>query len=222
MSRKLLWRFILRDVYLSRWMTTGGVLSALAALALVKAGTIGAYAALLFMIVAGVGPGIFIAVFLIAGERKERAYLFSLSLPISGPQYGLAKLTAGCLTYLLPWILLAVAVFALTGLLSLPQGFLPVGMMVWVFLLDLFCMMLAITLTTQSEALTIAGVAFCNTSISFYFYVVLHVPGVAAHVGGTTAVWSPAVIQILALQFAIAVALIAITLWRLFRQRDFV
>ncbi len=221
MSNSVVRAFILKDFYASRWTMVGALLTAAVALAVAKTGPLGAYTALIFLISAGAAPAVFLCMFLVMAERKEKTHLFCLSLPISGRQYALAKIAAASAAFVIPWAVIAAVIAMLVAILPEPTGFIPFGCMLWTFALDLFALMIAITMVGNSDALNMVGIIFFNTSFGFYFFIFLHIPAIAQHNSDAHAVWSPIVFQVIGAQLLIAAALIGFTLWRLSKRRDF-
>jgi ABC-2 type transport system permease protein len=215
-------RFVLKDLYFARTVIAGAIAIALLAIPLLALGPVGRDAAFILMVCAGAIPASFICMALIVGERKERANLFTLSLPISGRQSQLAKMLAAATAYLLPWTLLILGTFALFGISHAPRGMLPLGTMVWVFLLDQFCLTLAVTMTSPSEGWVTMTIIFCSVSISFYFYLFISMPQIAHQLPGATAVWTPFELKVIAVEVIIAIALVLFALWRVMRRKDFV
>jgi ABC-2 type transport system permease protein len=222
MSNPVMRQFILKDLYAVRWTMIGALLTAVIALAIARTGSLGAYAAMIFLISAGAAPAVFVCMFLVIAERKEKTNLFCLSLPISGRQYALAKISAAAIAFLIPWALIAVLIAALITIFPVPTGFAPFGCMLWTFALDLFAMLVAITMVGESEGLTTAGIVFFNSSFGFYFFIFMRIPAIGQHSSDAHALWSPIVFQVIGAQLLIAAALIAFTLWRLTKRRDFI
>jgi ABC-type transport system involved in multi-copper enzyme maturation permease subunit len=222
MSSPVVWRYVRKDLHFSRAFIIGTLAIAVVALPLTALGPVGMYAAMILMICAGAAPATFICMYLIVAERKERANLFSLSLPISPTQVALAKIGAAAAAYLLPWALLAVGAVALFSVAHVQFGLLPFGTMFWLFMLDEFFLMLAVTVSSGSEGLTTGTIVFCNVSISFYIFIFLHAPSIARDVGGAVAVWNRFVVEVIAAEFGIAVLLVLLMLWNLSRKKDFV
>src|SRR5690242_21946435 len=103
----------------------GALLTAAIALAIANIGPLGAYTAMIFLISAGAAPAVFICMFIVIAERKEKTNLFCLSLPISGRQYALAKIVAASVAFLVPWPLIAAAVAAPDASFAAPTGSAP-------------------------------------------------------------------------------------------------
>lgn len=214
-------RVVLKDWYLSRWFTFGSVVLGAVALGLASIGPPGLYPAMILIIIAVIAQGIFLCMYGIVTERKERAALFSLTLPISTMQYSAAKALALVTAYLFPWVLLAAAALALLPRLSLPAGILPVAVVSWLFFLDIFCLLLGVALATESEGWTVATLVVTNTSISFWFYYIGSVPSLSATVRGPVAVWNAAVIRLLIAELVALVLIAALTFARIARKKDF-
>lgn len=221
-TRSVLWRVFLKDWYMARWFTVGSLVLGAVALGLASLGPSGAYPAMILLIVALVMQGTMLCMYGIVTERKERAALFSLTLPISTLQHAAVKALAIVTAFLLPWVILAAAALALRETSTIPAGIIPVAVAGWVFLLDIFCILLGVALSTDSEGWTVLTLVVTNTSISFFFYFVMKVPGIAAAIGGPVAVWSPAMIEILAVELGALVVIAVLTFARLARKKDFV
>lgn len=222
MSTSILQRYVWKDLYFTRSLIVGSLVVALLAIPLLALGPKGRFAAMILMICCGAAPVSFICIYLIVMERKDRSLLFALSLPISPARATLAKIIAATTAYVIPWLLIALGAVALFVTSHAPQGMLPFGVMFWVFLLDQFCLMLIITVTSGSEALSTATLVICNVSISFYFFMFLNTRAIAAHIGSPVAVWDRFVLTTIGIELAIAALLIAGMLWKLSRRRDFV
>ena len=222
MSSSVVTRYVLKDLYLSWPLMVGAVAIALLAVPLTALGSVGLFSAMILVVVAGAAPSSFICMYLIAMERKEKSHIFALSLPISGAQAQLAKVLAAATAYLVPWVVMAAGTIGLFTVLHVPQGTLPFGMMLWVFLLDQFCLMLAVTAAVGSEAASTAVIVTCNVLISFYFFIFLNTSTVGKSLASPVAVWSPFVLKVIFIELAIAVLLIAAMAWRLSRTRDFI
>lgn len=221
MNNSVMRRFIRKDIRVSRSTMVGALLTAAIALGVARTGDLGSYTAMILLISAGAAPAVFLAMFLVMAERKENVHLFCLSLPISGRQYLLAKIAAAATAFLVPWALIAAVIGGLAAALPVSTGFAPFGCMLWTFALDLFALMIAITMVGESDALNVAGVIFFNTSFGFYFFIFMRIPAIGQHTKDAHAFWAPVVWQVIAAQLLIAAALIAFTLWRLSKRRDF-
>lgn len=221
MNNSVMRHFIRKDIRASRWTMIGALLTAAVALAVANAGALGAYTAMILLISAGAAPAVFLAMFLVMAERKENVHLFCLSLPISGRQYLLAKIAAAATAFLVPWALIAAVIGVLLTVVPGPTGLAPFGCMLWTFALDLFALMIAITMVGNSDALNVAGIIFFNTSFGFYFFIFMRIPAIGDHTKDAHAFWAPVVWQIIGAQLLIAAALVAFTLWRLSKRRDF-
>ncbi len=224
MSGSMLWRLVRKDLYFNRGLTAGAIVIGLAALALMSFGDAAGNTALILLVTAVVIQGVFVCMGSIAGERKEKALSFGLSFPISTGQYMAAKAIAAITSFLVPWF--AIALGGLIELTIAPHahglGLLPVSVVTALFLLDEFCLILAITLCTDSEAWANVTIVWISTSIAFFFNFILRIGSIYANLSSPRAVWSPAVIAILAVEVGVLVLIAALVSYRLARQRDFI
>lgn len=215
-------RLVLKDLYFSRWVMIGAIVLALISIPLLTFGSMGRYSAMICMVFAGAAPSSFICGMLIVTERKERANLFSLSLPASGRQLLTAKILAATAAYLLPWIVLLVGTFFLFSARHAPMGLLPFGTMLWVFLLDQFCLSLAVAVSSRAEGWWTTTVVACSLSISFYISAFLTVPSIAVTLPSAMPMWSPIIVRSIAIELLIAVAFALFIGWQVGRRTDFI
>jgi ABC-2 type transport system permease protein len=213
---------VLKDLYFSRGVMVGAIVLALISIPLLALGTMGRFSAMILMVLAGAAPSSFICGMLIVAERKERANLFSLSLPVSGRQMLTAKVLAAATAYFLPWIVLLVGTFIVFSASHAPTGLLPFATMLWVFLLDEFFLTLALAVSSNADGWYTTAVVVCNVAISFYIFTFVNVPSISAHLPNATAVWTPLAVHVIVVELLIAVALASFIAWQLARRTDFV
>jgi ABC-2 type transport system permease protein len=209
--------FLLRDLYFSRACIVMAFITAAAALALDKLA--GAhFAAFIAMYCAGSAPAAFLCLLLVFGERQERSHLFALSLPISPARYLLAKVLAVSIAFLGTWLLLGAATALLLASMPLGAGLLPYSTATWLFVLDLFCMLLAITAASQSVGVVVAANVAYNIAPAFFFYYIGTISITAQP--AAVAVWSPQARWLITAEMAAVVMLFALTFWSVLRPRD--
>jgi ABC-2 type transport system permease protein len=219
MSASVLRSFVLKDLYFSRWIVAASFVVALLAYGLAAVG--GTFAAFILLFCAGAAPATFLCLFLISGERKERSHLFALSLPISPERYLLAKVLALSSAYILPWAALGLITLLLAFVLPHHMGIVPYATLTWLFVLDQYAMMLAVTVSSRSEAAAVVAMIVFNISPAFFFYYMSRV----ASIGGVNptaavAVWSPVAMIITAIEILVALLLFAVVFWSVFHQKD--
>jgi hypothetical protein len=160
----------------------------------------------------------------IVNERKKQTLPFVMSLPVSSARFGAAKLVSTIGMFLAPWlILLGAGLYVILGRHILPQGVIPMGMILMGFPLIGFCLTTGTALLGESEGWATAAMGVVNSSYWLVWYLLLsHVPSLAMAWGNPVAVWSPAVFKILAVEFAIIVLILGVTLYVQSRKRDFI
>lgn len=213
---------VIKDLYFARGVMVGAIVIALISIPLLALGTIGRFSAMILMVFAGAAPASFISGMLFVTERKERANLFSLSLPVTCRQMFFAKMLAAAIAYLIPWIVLLVGTFVFFSLNHVPMGLLPFATMLWVFLLDQFFLCLTVAMSSRAEGWFTVAIIGCSLSISFYIFTFLNLPSVTAHLPSATAVWSPIIIHVIAVELLVAVAFASFVGWQLAHRTDFI
>lgn len=160
----------------------------------------------------------------VVNERKKQTLPFVMSLPVSSARYGVAKLISTVGMFLAPWlILLGAGFYMILGRHILPHGVIPMGVILMGFPLIGFCLTTGTALVGESEGWATVAIAVVNSSYWLvWFILVSHVPSLAQTWGSPVAVWSPAAVKILVVEFAIVVLILGLSLYLQSRKRDFI
>lgn len=223
MSNSMVWRLIRKDLYLYRWLIGGAIVASLGSLVIAgiseMSGTIG----FILMLTSIVALGVFIAIYGIMTERKDKTLLFVLSLPISTTQYTAAKVASSLIAFLIPWLVLTVTIVVLTVALDEPlDGRLPFSVTMMFFFLANFCVLIAVLLISGTEVWAVVGVVFTNILVSVYLATVQQLPGIREYLEGPIAVWSPTILTILGVEAAVIALSLGLTFFVQSRKKDFV
>lgn len=160
----------------------------------------------------------------IVNERKKQTLAFLMSLPISSSRYGAAKLLSTFGMFVIPWLtLVAAALYMVLVRHVLPNGVIPVMLILANLPFIGFCLITGTALVGESEGLGNAAVAVVNSSYWLAWYLLVsQVPSLSRNWGGPVAVWNPAALRILGVEFAIIVVILAATLYLQSRKRNFI
>lgn len=220
MNQSIVRRLIVKDLYLYRWMIIVALVAGIASLFVSGIHeTIGVILFLTNM----VALGIFIAMYGILVERKEKTLLFVLSLPVSPMQYTTAKILAALIAFLIPWIALLVATVGVNVALDPPpDGNIPFTVAMMTLFLANFCILIALLLITGSEPWAVAGIMVTNFTVPVFMGTVRSLPGIAEYVDGPVAVWSAAILTTLGIQAAAIVLSLGLAFYVQSRRADFI
>jgi ABC-2 type transport system permease protein len=160
----------------------------------------------------------------IVNERKKQTLPFLMSLPISSSRYGMAKLLSTLGMFLVPWLTLALAALYMILIRHvLPHGAIPMTLILTNLPLIGFCLIAGTALVGESEWWGNAAVAGVNSSYWFVWYLLVsQIPSLSANWSKPVAVWNPAVVTILVVQFAIVLLTLGVTLYLQSRKRNFI
>jgi hypothetical protein len=220
MTRSMVGRLVTKDLYLYRWFIAGATVLGL--VSLFVSSLHGIIGLILFMTTI-VALGVFVAMYGILAERKEKSLLFVLSLPVSPLQYTVAKVLAALIAFLVPVLVLAATALSLNAAFdSSPNGEMPVTVAMLGLFTANFCFLVALLLITGNEALAAAGIVLTNLTIPIFMNVVAGLPGVREHIQGPVAVWSPTILTILGAEALIAVLSLAVAFTVQSRRKDFI
>lgn len=160
----------------------------------------------------------------IVNERKKQTLAFIMSLPISPAQYGTAKLVSTLGMFLIPWVtLVAAALYMILVRHVLPNGTIPMALILAALPFIGFCLMTGTALVAESEGWAVAATAVVNSSYWLAWYLLAsQVPSLTRAWTSPVAVWNAAAVDILGAEFAVIVLVLVLTMFLQSRKRDFV
>lgn len=160
----------------------------------------------------------------IVNEIKKQTLPFVMSMPVSPARYGIAKLVSTVGMFAVLWLaLLSVALYMILGRHTLPNGAIPTAMILMGFPLIGFCLIAGTALVSESEGWTTAALAVANSSYGLAWYLLVsRVPSLPHTWAGPVAVWTPAAVKILIVEFATILVTLGVTLYLQSRKRNFI
>jgi len=213
-------RLVAKDLYLYRWFILGATLAGLVSLYVTSLHGVTGFILFLTTLAA---LGVFIAMYGILVERKEKTLLFVLSLPVTPLQYTAAKVLAALIAFLVPVLVLAAVALGLNIAFDPPpNGEIPFTVITFGLFLANFCFLVALLLITGMEIWAVAGILLTNLTIPLFMNVVTGLPGIGEHIRGPVAVWSPTVLSILGIELFVAVLALAVAFTVQSRRTDFI
>ena len=219
LTRKL----IAREFYMHRWLIGISMIAGLAGLALVaRGGNMNFNVGFLVWLTTIVAFGAVIAMFGIATERKERVMHWVLSLPVAHGDYVRIKVAALLACFILPWFLLSAAAIGLIVLQPhLPDGLLPVTVLLCAFMLANYTFVVCSALHANSEGLMTMVIIVHNTVITLFMFGVMAIDGIRNHLHDPAAAWNSAFWTVLAVELAVFLVLSSLPFFVAARRRDF-
>jgi ABC-2 type transport system permease protein len=220
----VVWPLILKDLRLHRVQITISLVVGLVSLALFEVGTevpvvIGACLFFISMIVLGCT----LPMTNLINERKKHNLAFVMSLPVSTTQYTVSKLASTVGMFLLSWvILLAGALYAITSRPAIPHGVIPMLFVLVGLVFVGFCVIVAAAMVGETEAWTNPAVILSNSTYGIGWYLIVRIPAVNRDLKSATAVWSPIMLNFLAVEFALIAMILGLTFYLQSRKRDFI
>jgi hypothetical protein len=219
--KSVFWALVRKDVYLMRGFMIATVGVGVLAVLLMRFGRVGFAVGGILFLTANVASGIFIPMYSLLTERKERSRGFALSLPVSGASYERSKLTSAYLTYGLPWLVLTTIAVLVFLLRPEQQGMVVYALVLQFFVLAIFSFVLSTLLVVPSEAFSGVVILFANICFSL-FMVALNQPAVAEPLRGPQIVWTPFALWMLCGELLVVVLSLAIAILVASRKRDYI
>jgi hypothetical protein len=222
MNVDMVTRLVLKDWYLHRWPIAGYLAGGAVALALVAFGGEAArFIGFILLVSVLITAGIHMSMATL--ERKEQTLAFVMSLPISAREYTTAKLIGALSLFLAPWAALAIAsVLTILAHPSLPDGSVPLTIVMLTEIVVSTCVLLGVALVSESQAWTLVTLGAGNLFFNFFVYWVSRVPSIAAAAKGDAIVWDATVLLLLGAEITAIVVVIALTFVLQDRKTDFI
>jgi len=215
-------RLIAKDFYLQRWLVFIAIAGGLISLVIAAEGQMRFNIGVLGWITTMISFGIMVAMLGVVSERKERAQLFVLSLPLSHGDYVRIKLLSLLSIYIPGWFVLsASAVTLLLVMPNLPDGLIPYTILMCVFFLANFAVVLCGALHTQSEGAMTALIVVTNMCVSLFIFLVGAISSIHDHLRDATPAWNEAFWTVLAIELVVLALALCLPYLFAARRRDF-
>jgi ABC-type transport system involved in multi-copper enzyme maturation permease subunit len=167
----------------------------------------------LLLLVLLVSTGFFSIGHIVVNERKENTLPFVMSLPVSPLDIFLAKLTAGLLIYLVPFLVVLGATVFLVLATSLPDGLLMYAMLVYFFMLMSYCVALCAAIAVSSEGWNVFIQMALMTMLSPFMIWAGSLPSISANIRTDRIVWSPPVLSVFGGEILVTALTLGLTCW---------
>lgn len=222
MSRTIVRRLIVKDVYLQWPVSVGALLAGGVAIALLPRGEIAYFVGWISLLVVLVLLGVGTVWMSVIDERKDKVLLFVLSLPVSMKQYLFAKLAAHAVAFLAPWAVLTAAALAVIAVSPVPDGLMPSLAIILFWPVCYYALLLCVGLVTDSQIWTVVVIVACNIAPTFFIPALYQLPSLDVTNPAASAQWGVDAFVVLGFEFALCV--VAIGLGTVFHSRktDFV
>jgi ABC-2 type transport system permease protein len=176
-----------------------------------------------WLFVALIVLGCMLPISAIVNERKKQNLPFILSLPVNNIQYTTAKLLSSLLLFIVPWLALVGSVLLLIyGGHVLPQGVIPMLLILSLLPVIGFCLISGCALVGESEGWSMAATLVCNSSYGITWYLLARMPAFNSTWKSPLPVWNAVALRALSIEFVAIVLILGITLFLQWRKRDFI
>lgn len=166
--------------------------------------------------------GIHMVISTVTHERKNQTLTFIMSLPVSYREYTTAKMIANLIVTVGAWsFLYGMLVLVMNFIESVPMGLMPLATLTMLYLLVIYFVLLATSMISESEAVTIVVMTVMNMSISLYMMWLTAQPDIYQNNEGNVAVWTPLLKTVLASELVTIGVIIVATFMIQSRKRNF-
>jgi ABC-2 type transport system permease protein len=214
-------KLVLKDLHLTRKVIAMYMGGAILALSFINLGEAAFYMASVLLICMLIGLGNHQIAITIIGERKEQTLPFIMSLPISPTDYAIGKLISNISIFLIPWLIILLALITVLIATDLPNGLIPYSVIFCTFFLVNYFITWAVGMAIESEGAIIFVMVFLNCLTSPVMYVLGKTPALMNNIQGKEALWNSTSIGILAAEIALALLVLAIAFFIQSRKKTF-
>jgi hypothetical protein len=221
-TRSIVGQLAFKDLYLSRWIVVGAIVAGLASLAMTPFDPVAFYVGSISFLCVLIVLNIFLVLSGVMQEKKDHVRLFVLSLPISTAQYTAAKMAANFTAFFFPWVVLTVASLFVIGMTDIPDGLMPIVLAVATYLLTYYCVLLGVSIASESQFWPGAVILAGNVSLNFVIAGLFRMRSVGVHASGDTAMWGRDVLAVLGIELFVAALALILAFAHHSRRKDFV
>jgi hypothetical protein len=214
-------RLISKDIYLQRGLIGVSIVAGLVSLVIAAEGQMRFNIGSLGWLTSVIAFGIMVTLQGVVNERKERAQLFVLSLPLSHGDYVRIKILALLACYVPAWLVLSGGAVALLYIMpNLPDGMVPFTILMCVYMLASFAVVMCGALHLTSEGAMTALIAVTNMCVSVFIFVIFAVPGISGNFKKATPAWNGTFWTVLAIELLVLTLAVSLPYLIAARRRD--
>jgi ABC-2 type transport system permease protein len=213
MSTSVMTRLVMKDVYLNRLLIGAAMAFGVPSVLITPINKVMFGVGGMFYLTTIIAYGVMLVMYSVVQERKDKALLFAMSLPISYAQYLKSKLLAAFLTFVVPWATLTLTALGVILATRIQDGMASYLIMDAFFMLMNFCVILGIGLRTRSEVAVGATVILTNLSVSLFFMGVANNHDINAITNGDTVVFNRTMLWIIAVELILTPVALTIPFW---------
>ena len=222
MNGSIVRSLIRKDLYLVRGAILGSIAAGSLALALMPISRALSYVSAVLLICVLIILNIYLVMYVVAQERRDKTLLFILSLPVSAMEYTVAKVMATGIAFGVPWLFLTAATLITIVVSPIPDGVLPYWTTLLVYLLAYYCALLGVALVKDSAGWHATAITIGNVSVNFLIPFLLTRPSVTAYADGPVVVWSADLVVLLVVELLAGLAILGFGIYAHARRSDFV
>jgi ABC-type transport system involved in multi-copper enzyme maturation permease subunit len=197
----------------------GGILSLLC---LSKGTQLSFFLGVTLLVTMLIAIGSHLVISMVINEHKEQTLAFSMTLPITYRDYSAAKIAALLLSFLLPWTTLFIGAIAVIMASPIPDGLIPLVVVMLIEILVNICLMLSVALISESNGWTIGALMVGNVGFNAILFFLANQTNMGTTMQSPVAVWTPLAFGLITLEAALIVAMLSLTVVILGRKTSLI
>jgi ABC-2 type transport system permease protein len=223
MNRSIIGQLVLKDWRLNRFVIFLTIAIGVVALLVTLFGGLARMIGVVWFFVALCILGSMLPSSTILNERKKQTLAFVMSLPVTSVQHSIAKMLSIWGLFLVPWLTLLMGALVLIKTSHVvPQGAVPMTLILALLPLIGFCLISSTALVGESEGWLIAANIVINSSYWLAWYLLAQIPSLTINWNSSVAVWNATEVLVLLCELGAIAFIVAVTLFLQSRKRDFI
>lgn len=158
----------------------------------------------------------------IISEKKEQTLPFIMSLPIRPIEFALAKFIANFTIFIVPWLVMVMGLIFITLFSPIPNGLLPFFMLIAVVVVMNYCIVLSVTMISESEGWSIFTMVIVNLLLNPMIMLMANNPDFYSHFKSEVIVWTSIASYILLAQLLVIIISVVAVLYHQARRLTFI
>jgi ABC-2 type transport system permease protein len=158
----------------------------------------------------------------VLGERDNQTLAFVMSLPISYLEYTTSKILGNLMIFVPFWLTLVAGCLGVIAIAPTIHGLFAFTVIMAVEMLVSTCLLIAVSLVSESKGWSISAMVVGNLGISLIGYLVAHIPSIGQGMWSKKITWTPAATIALVIEFALIALFLGGAFYIQSRKKDFI
>jgi ABC-2 type transport system permease protein len=160
-----------------------------------------------------IGASAHLAINIVVTEKKEYQLSFIMGLPVSPMDYAISKILGGLAIYMASWGVIVMATALIIYCSYLPNGMLPIFVILALEILVATTILLCAGVLTGSVPVTIITMIILNILFNLFLFEVAGIEAIGSHIESSTAVFNSTAVTLMGAELLVIAIVIGTTIF---------